>query len=50
MQTFTHHSSVTYIPDTDANTYILLDIETTVLSPEYASVFMIGCGYYENQC
>ena len=50
MQTFTHHSSVTYIPDTDANSYILLDIETTGLSPEYAAVFMIGCGYYENQC
>ena len=50
MQTFTHHSSMTYIPDTDAESYVLLDIETTGLSPEYAAVFMIGCGYYENHC
>ena len=27
---------------------VLLDIETTGLSPDISTVFMIGCGYYEN--
>ena len=28
---------------------ILLDIETTGLSPDISTVFMIGCGYFHNQ-
>lgn len=50
MQTFTRHLPMTFLPETKPKTAILLDIETTGLSPDLSTVFLIGCGYHEDQC
>lgn len=50
MQIFNHCSSKQVIPNSvqiDSSSILLLDIETTGLSPEMSTIFMIGCGYFK---
>lgn len=51
MQTFHHCSSKHLIPvlqNTSEENILLFDIETTGLSPDTSTIFMIGCGYYKD--
>lgn len=51
MQTFHHCSSKQSIPvlkNISEENILLFDIETTGLSPDASTIFMIGCGYYED--
>lgn len=50
MQVFHHTSSAHKIPqfhNVQPESILLLDIETTGLTPDVSTLFMIGCGYYE---
>ena len=44
-----HYISSLTVPEAIDGQMILLDVETTGLSPEMSALFMIGCGWFEDQ-